>query len=255
MFFSDKSCYKSKATTFVLSNIFRYLAPFWSYSGLRNTSRKLCAVLRNRLFLVVCDFFFFLSVYSITLERLNQSKKKFHTRILTEIAQPCTKMGITGHMWPPLIGGFCPTPWNFTCLRFEPIQTKFSYMTFDWNSSSEFENGHQRSNVTPPNRGFLPPRKSNFFFSFLSVDTITLERLNQSEPNSYTWLLTGIARARKLTYLRFQPIQTKFSHLTFDWNTSSKFENGHHRSNIAPLIGGFCPQKIQIPPILMKFKP
>ena len=28
-----------------------------------------------------------------------------------------------------------------------------------------------------------------------------------------------------------QPIQTKFLHMTFDWNSSAKFENGHHRSH------------------------
>ena len=65
---------------------------------------------------------------------------------------------------------------------------------FCWNRSPKFENGHQMSNVTPPNRGYLPPPsppgKLNFFFS---VDTITLEWLNQSEPNFHTWLLTGIA--------------------------------------------------------------
>ena len=32
-FFSDKSCYKSIFATFMLCNIFRYLAPLWSYSG------------------------------------------------------------------------------------------------------------------------------------------------------------------------------------------------------------------------------
>ena len=53
--FSDKSYSKSKATTFILSNIFRYLAPFLSYSGLRNTSRKFCAVLRNRFFFVCAN--------------------------------------------------------------------------------------------------------------------------------------------------------------------------------------------------------
>ena len=46
----------------------------------------------------VIFFFFFLSVYTITLERLNQSDPNFHTRILTEIARPRTKMGIIGHM-------------------------------------------------------------------------------------------------------------------------------------------------------------
>ena len=72
----------------------------------------------------------------------------------------------------PLIGGLLP-PSKLTYLRFQPIQTKFSHITFNWNSSSEFENGHHRSNATPPptNRGFLPPRK-------MFVDTITLERLN-----------------------------------------------------------------------------
>ena len=69
--FPDKSCYKPKATTFMLCNIFRYLTPFWSYSGLRNTSRKFCAVLRNR--------FFFMFVDAIPLERLNQSEPNFHT--------------------------------------------------------------------------------------------------------------------------------------------------------------------------------
>ena len=49
-------------------------------------------------------------------------------------------------------------------------------MNFDWNSSSEFKNGHHSSNVTPPNRGSLSHRK-------MFVDTITLEGLNQSEPN------------------------------------------------------------------------
>ena len=47
---SRQSCYKSKTATFMLCNIFRYLAPFWSYSGLQNTSRKFCAVLRNKFF-------------------------------------------------------------------------------------------------------------------------------------------------------------------------------------------------------------
>ena len=69
-------------------------------------------------------------------------------------------------------------------------------MTFDWNSSSEFENGHQRSNVTSPNREFPPPENSILFFVFLllSVTTITLERLNQSEPNFHTRFLTETAR-------------------------------------------------------------
>ena len=68
----------------------------------------------------------------------------------------------------------------------QPIPTKFSHMTFDCNSSAKFENRHRRSHVTAPNRGFLhpPPRKFN----------ITIERLNQSEPNFHTWHLTGIAR-------------------------------------------------------------
>ena len=101
--------------------------------------------------------------------------------------------------------------------KVQPIQTKFSHMTFDWNSLAKFENGHHRSHVTLLNRGLLPPSK--------------------------------------LTYLRFQPIQTRFSHMTFDCNSSSEFENGHHRSNVTPIIGGFCPPKIQIPPILMTFKP
>ena len=35
-FLPDKSCYKSKFATFMLCNIFRYLAPLWSYSGFSN---------------------------------------------------------------------------------------------------------------------------------------------------------------------------------------------------------------------------
>ena len=66
----------------------------------------------------ICDFVLFLFIYSflfwsvitITLERLNQSEPNFHTSLLTEIARPCTKMGITTHMWPPLIRGFCCPP-------------------------------------------------------------------------------------------------------------------------------------------------
>ena len=57
---------------------------------------------------VIFYLFIFLSGYTITLERLNQSEPNFHTRILAEIAWPCTKMGVTGHMWPPVIGGFYP---------------------------------------------------------------------------------------------------------------------------------------------------
>ena len=71
----------------------------------------------------------------------SQSKPNFHTWLLTRLARLSSKMGITGHMQPPLIGGFC----------------------------------------TPP------PKKK-------IVDTITLERLNQFEPNFHTLLLTGIAR-------------------------------------------------------------
>ena len=32
-FLPDKSCYKSISATFMLCNIFRYLAPLWRYSG------------------------------------------------------------------------------------------------------------------------------------------------------------------------------------------------------------------------------
>ena len=85
-------------------------------------------------------------------------------------------------------------------------------MTFDWNSSSEFENGHHRSNVTPIIGGFMlrfmAPRKN----------------------------VCGHDNAWKA-----QPIRTKFSQMIFDWNNSAKFENGHHRSHVTPLIGGFCP--------------
>ena len=87
----------------------------------------------------------------------------------------------------------------------QPIRTKFSHMTFDWNSSANFENGHCRSHVTPLIGGFCPPPQ------------------------------------KKLTYLRFRPIQTKFSHMTFDWNISSEFENWNHRSNVAPPNGVSAP--------------
>ena len=46
----------------------------------------------------------------------------------------------------------------------QPIRTKFSHMTFDWNSSARFENGHRRSHVNSPppyNKGFLPLLKIN----------------------------------------------------------------------------------------------
>ena len=50
--------------------------------------------------------------------------------------------------------------------------------------------------------------------------------------------------------------------MTFDWNRSTEFKNGHHRSTVAPQVGAeapsrvFLPQlKIQMPPIWIKFKP
>ena len=55
-----------------------------------------------RILFSVVPVIFFLDVYlfvdTITLERLNQSKLNFHTRLLSEIARPDSKMGITGHM-------------------------------------------------------------------------------------------------------------------------------------------------------------
>ena len=102
-------------------------------------------------------------------------------------------------------------------------------MIFDWNSSSEYENGHQRSNVTPPNRGFLA-------FDWNSSDKFE----NGHRRSHVTPINRGLLPPplpQKLIYLQFQPIQTKFSHMTFDWNNSSEFKNGHHRSN----VGGFCP--------------
>ena len=107
----------------------------------------------------VIFFFFFFFVTTITRERLSQSEPNFHTRLLTEIARPCAKIGVHRSHVIPLIGSFSPR--KLTYLRFQPIQTKFSHMTFDCNSSSEFENGYQRSNVAPPNTEFLPPEISN----------------------------------------------------------------------------------------------
>ena len=47
-------------------------------------------------FSCVCNFvlfYFIFSVIMITLERLNQSEPNLHTRLLSEIAWPCTNMG------------------------------------------------------------------------------------------------------------------------------------------------------------------
>ena len=103
----------------------------------------------------------------------------------------------------------------------QPIQSKFSHMTFDWNSSAMLENGHCRSH-DPPNRGLLCPPPL----------------------------------PRKLTYLRFQPIQTKFSLMTFDWNRSAEFKNRYYKAHVTPTPfpnrGSLPPLKIQIPLILMK---
>ena len=41
--------------------------------------------------------------------------------------------------------------------KVQPIRTKFSHMTFNWNSSAVYKNGHCRSHITPSNRGLLPP--------------------------------------------------------------------------------------------------
>ena len=39
----------------------------------------------------------------------------------------------------------------------QPIRTKFTHTTFDWNISDEFVNGHSWSHVTPLNRGSFAP--------------------------------------------------------------------------------------------------
>ena len=92
---------------------------------------------------------------------------------------------------PAIIGSFCP-PEILHTSDFNQSKPKFSHMTFDWNSSSEFKNGHQ-GQMQPLLIGvFRLPENSILFF--LSVTLITLERLNQSEPNFHTRLLTEIAR-------------------------------------------------------------
>ena len=114
----------------------------------------------------------------------------------------------------------------FVCYRdnswkAQQVLKKISYMTFDQNSLGKFKDGHHRSHVTPALIGVLLP------------------------PTPW-----------RLTYLRFQPIQTKSSHMIFDWKSSGEFKNGHHRSNVTPLMGVFSPPPppiTQIPPILMKF--
>ena len=60
----------------------------------------------------------------------------------------------------------------------QPNRTKFSHMTFDWNSSAKFKDGHRRSHITPLIGGFCPT----------TLTTITLESLNQSKPNFHTRL-------------------------------------------------------------------
>ena len=77
----------------------------------------------------------------ITLESLNQSKPNFYTWFLSRKPWPSSKMGIAGHMWPPSLTGGLPPPSKLTYLQFQPIQTKFPHMTFDWNISSEFKKG------------------------------------------------------------------------------------------------------------------
>ena len=46
---------------------------------------------------IYLNMFVCLFVDTITLERLNQSEPNFHTRLLTEIARPGSKMGTVGH--------------------------------------------------------------------------------------------------------------------------------------------------------------
>ena len=116
----------------------------------------------------------------------------------------------------PLNRGLLPPPLKLAYLRLQPIRNKFSHMTFDWNRSTEFENGYHRSNVI----------LLIVFFFLMFMDTIS-------------W--------------KAQPIRTKFSHMTFDWNSSDRFENGHRRSHVIPPNRWFLrPLKIQIPLILLK---
>ena len=97
-------------------------------------------------------------VPTITLESLNQSEPNFHTWLISRQPQPSSEMGIAGHMQSPLTGGL-PPPSKLRYFWFQPIQTKFPHMTFDWNSSSEFKNGHHSSNATPLIGGFCPIEK------------------------------------------------------------------------------------------------
>ena len=135
-------------TTFSLSFFFFF---FFFYHPEKNFSEGV-------VFSCVCDFvlsYFIFSVTTITLERLNQSEPNFHTRLLSEIAWPCTKMD------------FClPLKINTPRISTNP-KKKFSHMTFDWNSSPEFENGHQRSNVTPLTGDSCLPENSIIFFFLL----------------------------------------------------------------------------------------
>ena len=141
----------------------------------------------------------------------------------------------------------------------QPIQTKFSHMTFDWNSSSEFENGHRRSYITPLIGDFCPHWKFKYLrfswkakptrtkFSHMTFDWNSSAKFENGRRRSHiTPLIRGSPPPPwKLTYLCFQPIKTKFSHMTFDWNSSSEFENGHRSSNVTPppppLIGVSSP--------------
>ena len=128
------------------------------------------------------------------------------------------------HVTPPN-RGLLPPPWNFTYLRFQSIQTKFLHMTFDWNSSFEFENGYQRSSVAPLIGDFCHPEYSFFFFFFVCY-------------HNNSW--------------KAQPIRTKFSHKTFNWNSLTMYKNEHHISHVTPLTWGHLlppppPLKFYIP--------
>ena len=150
-----------------------------------------------RRFLPLGKFNFFLSVTTITLERLNQSKPNFHTWLLTEIARPCTKMGIAAHMWFPRIGGFCPPlPLKFYIppIWTNPNQIFTHDFWLEWLIQVRKWASHVKCNP-PPNRGFLSLRKFNFFFFFFVCG------------HNNSW--------------KAQPIRTKFLHMTCDWNSSS----------------------------------
>ena len=139
--------------------------------------------------------------------RMSYSSQKSCVKILLGLAEIGGMLIFEVRLWAeePLLGGLhvtCDAHFQ-TCLSYfsQKSRVKIWFGLLDpFKSYRVHKQTNERTNKH--GRDFLrsiliwaPSMIFFFCFIFLFVSTITLESLNQSEPNFHTWLLSRIARA------------------------------------------------------------